>query len=188
MTVSEDIMYGRTALREGIPWIVPESLEALRAVLKPEWRVFEWGSGGSTIFWSKNCASSVAIEHNPIWIERVTEMMARHECPDNVALRYVEGHGIDHNTAFREYAAAILEYPDASFDLVSVDGEASCRGWCIENAISKIKPGGYLLLDNSDWFKGILEWEKQDFVARDLKWIGQPGTFNWWTSLLKKPS
>jgi predicted O-methyltransferase YrrM len=99
----------------------------------------------------------------------------------------VQGHGIDHNTAFRKYAAAILGYPDESFDLVFVDGEASCRDWCIANALPKIKPGGYLLLDDSDWPQNVPDWEKQDFVARDLKWIGQKGTFNWWTSILRKP-
>jgi len=179
-------MYGRDALSKGEPWIVPAALAVLKTLVQPEWRVFEWGAGGSTLFWSNECASSVAIEHNPLWIERVTAMMHRHECPNNVHLRYVQGHGIDHNKAFRNYAAAILEYPDESFDLVSVDGEASSRGWCVTNAIPKIKPGGYLLLDNSDWFGGILEWEKQDFVAKDMHYIGQP-VFNWWTSILRKP-
>lgn len=185
--VTESEMYGRDALHNGEPWIVPAALDVLKTIVDPTWTVFEWGSGGSTVFWSKQCAATIAIEHNSIWIDRVTGMMAKHECPDNWELRYVRGHGIDHNTAFREYAAAILEEPDESFDLVSVDGEASSRGWCITNALPKIKPGGYLLLDNSDWFTKNLGWDKQDFVARDLKWIGQPGTFNWWTSILRKP-
>jgi len=187
--MNDDIMYGRAALKLGEPWIVPEALDFVKSVIQPTWSVFEWGSGGSSVFWSKQCKRSIAIEHNPEWITRTTEMMLKHDCPDNWLLRYVKGHGIDHNTAFRNYANVILEYPNESFDLISVDGEASCRGWCITNALPKLKPNGYLLLDNSDWFKGtdLSHWQRWDFVAKDLKWIGQPGTFNWWTSVMRKP-
>lgn len=185
--MNDDIMYGREALSKGEPWIVPESLAHLRTILSPNWYVFEWGSGGSTLFWSKHCKKSVAIEHNSEWIIRTHEMLEKHKCPDNWTLRYIKGHGIDHNTAFREYADIIKEYPDESFDLVSVDGEASSRGWCITNAIPKLKPGGYLLLDNSDWFTKDLGWERWDYVESDLQWIGMKGTFNWWTSLMRKP-
>ena len=186
MPVTDDQLYGRDALNKGEPWIVPEALEFLLTVLQPHWNVFEWGCGGSTVFFSKRCASLVGIEHNPEWIERVTQMMQRQQCPANWTMRYVQGHGIDHMTAFREYANVILEYEDASFDLVSVDGEASCRGWCIDNALPKLKAGGYLLLDNSDWFKGDLGWQRWDFVAKDMHYIGQP-VYDWWTSILRKP-
>ena len=181
----DDIVYGRTALREGIPWIVPESLEALQAVIQPHWNVFEWGSGGSTTFWARNCSFVVSIEHNPEWITRTWKQLHRHKVDKHrVCLQYCPGI----EGKFREYARAILAYPDESFDLVFVDGEASSRGWCLNNALSKVKVGGYLLLDNSDWLKRDLgeDWERQDYVEKDLKWVGQKGTFNWWTSLLRK--
>jgi predicted O-methyltransferase YrrM len=185
--MTDDILYGRSALKLGEPWIVPESLDMLKEIIDPSWLVFEWGAGGSTVFWSKRCTGVVSIEHNSEWVERVQQMIEKHQCPNNIDLRYVRGHGTDHRTAFRDYADAILSFPDETFDLVFVDGEASSRGWCLRNAIPKLKPGGYLLLDNSDWLKDPPEgWERTDYVARDLKWIGQAGTFNWWTSIMRK--
>lgn len=185
---SDDIVYGRTALREGLPWIVPESLTELEKHVQPDWRVFEWGSGGSTVYWARNCAHVTSIEHNSEWVERTTKLLRKFGCTDSAALLYVRGQGTDHRTAFREYADVILDYPDEHFDLIFIDGEASSRGWCLTNAIPKLKPGGWLLLDNSDWLKRDLseQFERQDFVARDLTWIGQKGTFDWWTSLLRK--
>ncbi|HYS70812.1 MAG TPA: hypothetical protein VEM95_00145, partial [Thermoplasmata archaeon] len=50
---------------------------------------------------------------------------------------------------FEAYARSIDTSPDASFDLVCVDGYA--RPACIAHALPKIRGGGYLLLDNSDW-------------------------------------
>lgn len=185
-SVSGDIMYGRAALREHIPWIVPESLEALEKVLRPDWRVFEWGSGGSTIYWAKHCAHVCSVEHNSDWLLWVSRRVIEHNLTHKVCSLYLRKDK-DANT-FHEYADAILTQPDQSFDLVFVDGEASCRGWCLRNALPKLKPGGYLLLDNSNWLKRDLGpgWERQDFVARDLKWIGQKGTFDWWTSIVRK--
>jgi predicted O-methyltransferase YrrM len=185
---SDDVIYGRSALRNGEPWITPESLEHLKRIIKPSWNVFEWGSGGSTAFWSRNCKSVISIEHNSEWIKRTNEMMEKFNCPHNYEIIYVKGNGTDYNTAFRDYANAIANYPDESFDLVYVDGEASSRGECVRNAISKLKPHGYLLVDNSDWLKDNPEMmiERYDYTEKDLKWIGQPGTFNWWTSIFRK--
>lgn len=52
------------------------------------------------------------------------------------------------NASFEEYVKSIEEYPDESFDLVLVDGRH--RSFCIPHAIPKVRPGGYLMLDNSD--------------------------------------
>lgn len=187
-TVTDDEIYGRAALKLGEPWIVPQALAFLKTVVQPGWKVFEWGSGGSTVFWSRHCLASVTIEHNSEWMQRTTKLLFDAGCRDNWVLYYKALDGTDHRTAGRGYADVVNRFRDGYFDLISVDGEASSRGWCIENAVPKVKPGGYLLLDNSDWFKGDLGWDKTDYVARDLKWIGQEGTFDWWTSILRKPA
>ena len=169
---------------------MPESLEHLKRIVQPDFTVFEWGSGGSTVFWSKNCKLVVSIEHNSDWITRTTELLSKHGCKDNWMLHRVPGEGTDHRTAYRKYADAITKFTRLEpYDLIYVDGEASCRGWCLDHALSRVKVGGWLLLDNSNWLEGHdfgPEWERFDYVARGLKWVGQPGTFNWWTSLLQR--
>lgn len=187
-TVSDDIVYGRQALQLGEPWITPKSLEYVKSIIRPDWKVFEWGSGGSTAFWSRNCAKVISVEHNTEWIVRTSDIMVRLDCPQNWVLLYVHGKDIYHNTAFVGYSEAIDDYPDEYFDLVFVDGEASSRGWCLKNAMSKLKPGGIMLVDNSNWLTetpvGLTD--RKDFPEMGLHWVGQPGTFDWWTSVFVK--
>ena len=48
---------------------------------------------------------------------------------------------------YDNYAKAILDFPINSFDLVFVDGRN--RAECTKHAVSRVKPGGYLVLDDS---------------------------------------
>jgi len=192
---TDDQIYGRSALQLGEPWIVPESLVHLKRIVQPDWTVFEWGSGGSTVFWSRYCKLVISIEHDANWLTRTTELLTKHGCKDNWMIYLVAGvpdatGQMHHLTSFRNYADSILSFGRLEpYDLIYVDGEASCRGWCLDHALSRVKQGGYLLLDNSNWLEGHdfgPEWERWDYVARGLKWVGQEGTFDWWTSILHK--
>ena len=64
-------------------------------------------------------------------------------------------------------ADAILEFPEDSFDFVLIDGRA--RVECAYNALSRVRPGGFLLLDNSEWekyapiFAAAAGWTRLDF-------------------------
>ena len=63
----------------------------------------------------------------------------------------------------------IDRYDDNVFDLVMVDGRA--RNSCIWHARRKVKPGGYLVLDNAErekYLSGIKlmeRWECLEFVG-----------------------
>ena len=48
---------------------------------------------------------------------------------------------------FREYVQAIDQYPDESLDLVMVDGRS--RVACIHHSVTKVKRGGFLILDDA---------------------------------------
>lgn len=181
--MNDDILYGRTALKNGEPWITPDALRHLKSIVKPDWKVFEWGSGGSTAFWARNCAFVISIEHNLEWIERTLKLLHRLNVPQyKIQLQWHPGK----NDKFKSYAAAIQPYHN--LDLVFVDGEASSRGHCLNYALSRVRPGGYLLLDNSNWLKRDLgsQWRRTDYIEKGLRWVGQPGTFDWWTTIMQK--
>lgn len=189
--ITDDVIYGRHALRENVPWIVPESLDFLRGIIQPDWSVWEWGSGGSTVYWARNCKFTISVEHNSKWFHWTRKQLIKDGLWDNVRLINVPGDQKEDKSRFRYYADVINDYVRMrdAFDLVFVDGEASSRGWCVGNAVKYLRPGGWLLLDNGNWYKDghTPSWERTDFVAKDLKWVGQPGTFDWWTSILRKP-
>lgn len=189
---TDDQIYGRKALRDGEPWIVPESLQLLESIVQPDWEVFEWGCGGSTVWFARNCKYIIGVEHNTEWVDRVKFRLDK-ESLTNYTILYVKSGRLGDPERYRSYANTIDIYPDESFDLISVDGEASCRGWCIANALPKLKSGGILLLDNSNLFKvreSVIwhEWDRWDFVAKGLRWVGQNEPFDWWTSIFMKPS
>jgi hypothetical protein len=47
------------------------------------------------------------------------------------------------------YVSVIDEFPDESLDFVLVDGHY--RQACVLAALSKLRPGGLLAVDNTDW-------------------------------------
>jgi predicted O-methyltransferase YrrM len=61
-------------------------------------------------------------------------------------------------------AAAIVSEPDASLDFVVVDGWY--RPVCARAALSKLKPGGLLLIDNTDWKDPLHVHVAQGLTAR----------------------
>ena len=180
MKVSDDVMYGRQALSKGEPWIVPDALDYLRTIVKPSWCVFEWGAGGSTLWFAKNCSVTITVEHARKWHGNIKGKLPRDA---TVVLRYIPIHKDNH-----DYADAILKHPDGTFDLVSVDGEVGKRDRCLKNTWKKVVPGGYVMLDNSNWWKGEIPdgWTRVDFIVRGLKWIGVREPFAWQTSFFKK--
>jgi len=156
--------FGRDSLTEKTPLISFRAREWLDGNLKPDMAVFEYGSGGSTVFIAQRVRKIISVEHKRDWYQRASRFLAAQgisNCeyllcePENLSsgtsVRYsyqsytsfkAEGFG------FRAYVKSIEKYPDKSFDLVFIDGRA--RASCIFHALPKIKPGGYLLLDNAE--------------------------------------
>lgn len=183
------------------PWLPFLATEYIRS-LKPG-SVFEWGSGGSTLFFiSLGVSGLVSVEHDPAWFEAIRQELARRN------LRPGEYHLVPYETGeigpdkaepehyksgstelgpvnFKRYASFIDSYEP--FDLVLVDGMA--RAACLKHAVGKVKPGGWLVLDNSDrgyylektgpLFEG---WERITFYG-----YGPILAYMWQTTFLRKP-
>lgn len=140
--------------------MVYEAISWLTSYLRPDMRVFEWGSGGSTLFIANRVKSIVSVEHDSDWYNQVNEKihdvgfdniqyeLVLPEKSEQCDIFYVSSDERFLGHSFLDYAQAIDAYMVNSFDLVVVDGRA--RPGCIKHAIPRVKPGGYLLLDNSD--------------------------------------
>lgn len=150
----------RSPLGDGLPWMTYETIDWLSGHLTKEQRLFEWGSGGSTMFFSHHVKDVFTVEHDPVWYQTVVKTIKSKYC-NNISITLVEpakSTNIDpwymstsleyKDYSFQAYISTIDIYPDAFFDVVVVDGRA--RPGCMGHALPKIKPGGYLILDNSE--------------------------------------
>jgi predicted O-methyltransferase YrrM len=150
-----------------LAWITYPALELLENYLKPCMTVFEYGGGGSTLFFAKRVSKIVTVEHNKEWFEVIRNEIKKSQLKNwqgflqmaengdfanksiNDPSAYVSDDAAFNGFNFKKYVTIIDKFEDYSFDVVLVDGRA--RTSCLSHALQKVKPqGGLLVLDNSD--------------------------------------
>lgn len=97
--------------RAGLPWYVPGATLTLARIIQPSWRVLEWGSGASTVFYNSRCCHVTSIDANPKWARRVRAHMTEH-CP---------GVPQDIRCVPPEDILSVLPALDPPYDLIAID-------------------------------------------------------------------
>lgn len=120
------------------PWIPPAATRALAEHLTPQARVLEIGAGNSTLWLAPRCAALTSFESDQAWFEAMRAKLAARNLA-HVDLQY---RWVAHEMADFSFL------PDASLDLCLVDGGPRLE--CAQAAVPKLKPGGWLYLDNAD--------------------------------------
>ena len=181
------LLPGRSPLGQRVPWMNFRVIRWLKSYLKPTMKAFEYGTGGSTIFLATRVGRLTSIEHDPQWHLLVAREL-RTEGITNCDLRLVPAEprpslrDVPYTStsftsltphargySFEAYVRTIDEQPDRSLDLVIVDGYA--RFSCVAHAIPKVRRGGYLLFDDTDWPKFreavafLAAFPRRDFVG-----------------------
>ena len=138
--------------RLDVPWWTFDAIEEVEEYcrIKPDARVFEWGSGASTLWLSKRAGEVVSVEHDPAWFDMVSDKLKSRQ---NVRLRHVaaaKAGAVGSSKPgfagqfFDDYAAAIRD--EGEFDLIVIDGRA--REACLEEAVAHLAPGGVIVFDD----------------------------------------
>lgn len=126
------------------PWIVPEAVKFLEKTIKQDWKIFEFGSGWSTIFYAERAEMVVSLEHDPSWYDRIRKQLLERKIT-TCDLQKVK---------LELFSRAIEKFEDNSFNLIVIDSheeeDLRERLSCMAAAKPKIVPGGYLMLDDSD--------------------------------------
>jgi predicted O-methyltransferase YrrM len=115
--------------------------------------LLELGGGFSTEFWSARVKSLVTLETDAAW----ARTLSNSHFP---------------NTEIRTSDAAALVQNmralERSFDAVIVDASAN-RYRCAKAALEILRPGGFILLDNSDWYPNTTAMLRQaDLIQVDF--------------------
>lgn len=123
--------------RSGAPvaWYTYPALAFLADRIKPEMRVFEFGSGNSTRWWAEQASMVHAVEDDRAWYDRLVAS----GLPESIDLRYE----VDEDAYVQSIAARGL-----SFDVVVIDG--SHRNECTFACLPWLAPEGVVVWDNSE--------------------------------------
>lgn len=162
-------------------WMTYPAIEFLKDIISKEHRVFEYGSGYSTAFFSRLAAEVVSVEHDSAWVGHVREIAPSatvHHVEENApvhpdAERIVQEfktefpqirtdfyehdymHGLINNE-FAGYASTIYNYPQGYFNVIVLDGMA--RSLTGVMAVERIADNGIIIFDNSDrWHYNVVQ-------------------------------
>lgn len=123
-----------------LPWWNVEATRTIEEFLagRPNARIFEYGSGASTVWLAKRSGAVTTVEHDRDWLNRFKKQT---EAFDNVELRF---RPIDGGPG--PYVNAIAEEEDG-YDLIVVDGRH--RNACLKEARARLNAGGIIVFDDS---------------------------------------
>jgi len=158
-----NVVNGRTPLDLEIPWFSYSAIDFLDGFLKPEMKVCEYGSGGSTLFFARRVKSVVSIEDNEKWYELVTQRVKEKNVPNvEIKLKPFDFK----NPAGFEASDYLHAMPEEKFDVIVVDGSEEwqqVRQICFRKAEERVKEGGIVVVDDSWRYPGI----RQNNRAKD---------------------
>lgn len=189
----------KTSLQDNIPWLPYDAIRYLDFLLTKDMRVFEYGSGGSTVWISQRVNILHSVEHDITWHNSVYEAL-RNQGINNCTLTLIPPERHTHDDPsdlpyysarcegnFKKYVQSITAFPDESFDVVIIDGR--CRPACLTHAIPKVRPGGYLILDDSNRERYQIAVRRLDSWFRKDFWGIRPHYFfaNASTTFWRKP-
>lgn len=149
-------------VRLDLPWWTFAAIAKVDAFLKarPGARVFEYGSGASTVWLGRRAGEVRSVEHDAGWAPVVRQQLAAipavdsrvtHRLVPPDAPRYPDpAYGSTkpgwREHSFRRYVHAIDDEA-GQFDVIVIDGRA--RAACLDHAAARLAPGGTIVFDNS---------------------------------------
>ena len=151
-------------------WITEDAVEWLESHTKPEMKVFEYGSGTSTLYFARRVKEVISVECYANRYEENTRLLKAKSVNSSfkITINLVESvedpkpfpyshesyNSTDEkfiNLSLEGYVNHIKEYKNEFFDIILINGRS--RASCIRTAIPKIKPGGLLILNDSERYE-----------------------------------
>jgi hypothetical protein len=152
---------------EPLPWITYPAIEYLNQLDLRSKTVLEYGSGNSSLYFSRRVKSILSIEHNLEWYSKLKIDLA-------------ENQSLIHASE-ELYAEAPLQQ-NKKFDIIIIDGIK--REECVAVCFKIIEEGGMILLDNSERYPNLCEKIRNDgYLQIDFHGMGPINRYTWTTSL-----
>lgn len=152
-----------------IPWYTYPAIEYFNQLDAKGLKIFEYGSGNSSLYWARKGAEVWSVEHDHGWY-------------NSMETRSAQLKGLLLRESANAYAQAIKDV-GGDFDIIVIDG--AWRNECATAALPHLRPGGIFILDNSDWYTDVSELLKENgFFQVDFNGFGPVNNYCWTTSIL----
>ena len=142
-----------------LPWMNYSLIYFLKRKLNSQIRLFEYGSGSSTVFYSKLVKEIYSLEHDKDFFNFIKQYPLK-----NLILEEDQ----------TKYPQKILDF-EYLFDVIVIDGIKRCQ--CLDYALKKLSPTGVIIFDDTDrksYWKKIEPLLEENF--KELTFVGiKPG-------------
>jgi len=158
-----------------IPWFTYPAIDFLAGRLNKNLKVFEFGSGNSSLFFAKRVSSITSVEHNKEWFEKI-----KNSLPENSVIHHVE------SKSSEQYLQPLIKI-GRKFDIIIIDG--IFRNECLINSIDYLTENGVVILDDSertDYTSGVNFILSNNFKRVDFTGIAPGLLYSKSTSIFYK--
>ena len=121
---------------EALPWVTYSFIDFIKDRLNKQQKVFEYGSGSSTLFYAKRVSKVVSVEHDENWFNKIVSSK-----PENADMIFTK---LETGGEYSKKAALTGE----QFDIIIVDGRDRVN--CCKESIHALSTQGVLVLDDSE--------------------------------------
>ena len=153
---------------DALPWYTYPAIEFLEQLDFSGCDVFEYGSGNGSRYWATKARNVISVESDLEWYQKgIFDISANRK----LLLK----------TDKAEYLRVINDN-HSQFDVIIIDGKY--RYDCAREAVPRLKAGGFIVLDNSDWFPKTAQLLRQaGLIQIDFIGNGPINSYAWATSL-----
>ena len=158
-----------------IPWYTYPTIEYLNNLDFLEKRVFEWGSGNSSLWWATRCREIVAVESDRGWYDKVNSIKS-----------HIGGSFHDYRLC-EDLELYVNHHDIVNSHIVIIDGthRIPCAGFFLSKLA---EPNNFeiLIYDNADWqpeVLAILNQKLRDWVQVDFHGFGPINDFTTTTTV-----
>ena len=143
---------------EFLPWYNEPTIAFLNKILNNKLTVFEYGGGNSTLFYARQTKKVYTIETRKKWVDYI---LFNGQVFNNIEIKLC--------SFLPNFANEIESFSINKFDLIVID--LRDRSVCLHKSINFLKPGGIILLDNSErgnLKRGAQKYYQYRFYGNDI--------------------
>lgn len=153
-------------------WMEKEDRDIITKHLNKEDIMLEWGSGGSTLYFSKYVKEYYSIEHNKEWYWEIRKEIEKYGY-SNIHLFFIPNNAPrtlpTKPEQFKDYIEFVNKLEIPYFNKVLIDGRA--RQWCAQEVLPYLTQDSLVFIH--DWVRSgyhwILQWYDEVEKSKSAK-------------------